>query len=427
MSIPAELDTIESALKRIRELLGSQQGTPIPSGDDRALQAALDGGGRVILEAGGSYRGSFRISRPGTILQGNGATLHGVDGPALDVLPGVTDVHLLDLPSVTSDVDAAIRLGRNTSAQTTLELVPRRITFERVVVPEHHGPHSKNGLENNGAEVTLLDCEIVNVFSPTGVESHAIASLNTVGGLTVRGGTYSAGSICLFSGGDALKLSGVDIEHLTYENLRITKPVEWQTDGVPRNVKNLIELKNGSHVLVKNCEIFNTWGPIQRGFGIVLTPKVDGHLTDIEFDGCTVYNVGGGLNVTGRNPTDADPVRTDDIRIRNCKFTIDRNAWGPSAYGFFMLLQDGVGRVLVENCDIAHNGNSFIVVDDRERVASLIVRGCRFNAGQYGLKHPYGNNGDHWEQTFDELVIEGNEITGASSVFRRVFPRNVYV
>lgn len=397
----------------------------VPSGGD--IQAVLNGTDVPIieLESGGRYA-SVVIARP-VRLECHGATLHGEGVPAIYVPPGEGshDIDIIE-PVVSSTFQVPIRLGDNGPSQARLADVPRRIRIVAPVILDHNHAEAKNGIENNAAEVEISDVTIRNLYSPGRVESHGIVTINTPGGLKVMGGTVSGASTPLFTGGDPIDLPDTDIADVWYDDLDITRPAEWQgvIDG---NFKNLVEFKNVTRGRVTRCRIYNNWGPIQKGFACMLTPKVDGRVVDVEFDDNDIYSVGGGFNVLGRNPTGQDPTRTDNIRITNNRVIIDKNAYGPGSFGWFLLLSAGPGRVLVEGNNVKHNANAFIYVDDRERIASLIVRNNTFNAGTYGIRTPAGNNGDNWREVFDELVVTGNTISGASAVFKRNFPENTYV
>jgi hypothetical protein len=418
--------TSDEFVEDVRRLLAiydsSNQGpTVIPSGGD--IQAALNRGDTLIqLERGGDYE-SIVVERPVRIV-GNGARLIGQGKPALYVRPGSSDVVVENL-AYASSFQSCIQLGDNGPTQNTLALVPRNIRLVASLIVSHFGPNAKNAIENNATGVELIDMAIGQVYNTGAVESHVLATINTPGGLTCRGGTLSGGSITCFTGGDTVKVPDADIEGVFYENLTITKPSQWQGDGVNRNIKNLVEFKNVTHAVVRACDISNSWGPIQRGFAVMLTPKVDGRVVGVLFENNTIFNVGAGFNITGRNPTGADPTRTDDIRIINNNLTIDKLAY--AGVGWPFLLQDGMGHLTIEGNMIRHNGNALVYVDDTEKIASLVMRGNTANVGAYGIRTPYGNNGEGWQQVFDELIVEDNIFSGASTVFKRNFPKNSYV
>lgn len=393
----------------------------LPGGD---VNAALATGREVHLVAGGEY-GAIRFPSNSRLV-GNTAKVHGQSGPALYVPPSTTNVHIQDV-ECSSVYQCVIQLGDNGPTQTTREQVPTDITLLRPVILSHCHAQAKNGIENNAANVEVIDAVIKDVFNPNAIESHGIATLNTYGGLVLRGGGYEAGSTPCFSGGDTIKIPDTDISDVIYVNLVIRRPEAWRADGVNRNVKNLIEFKNAAHVTVANCSLSHCWGPIQRGYAVMLTPKVDGRVVNIEFRDNEISEVGGGFNILGRNPTGLDQTRTTDIRILSNLIQLDKIAYGPSATAWFMLIADGPGRILVENNEINHNGSALVYVDDSDRIESLIIRGNTAPVGAYGIRTPAGNNGDNWQQVFDELIVEGNTFSGASSVFKRNFPNNIYV
>lgn len=396
----------------------------IPSGGP--LQAALDGDAPTIeLDPNGRYPG-VRIGRP-VELRCHGARLHGESVPAIYILPGPKSVDIAVMePDGSSTFQNVYQIGDNGKTQATIDRVPHGILFFRPIIRGHNGVLAKNGLENNGAGVIIEQPEFRDIYNPNRVESHGIVTINTPGGLKVLGGTVSGASTPLFTGGDAIDIPEIDISDIRYEGVTITRPAEWQLtlDGA---FKNLVEFKNITHGVVTKCQIFNNWGPIQKGFACMLTPKVDGRVVDVEFSDNDIYNVGSGFNILGKNPTGEDTTRTDNIRILNNRITIDNKVYGPSSFGWPFLLSAGPGRIRIEGNTISHNGTSFIYVDGPERIASLIVRGNITNLGDYGIRTPFGNNGANWQQTFDELIVEGNTFSGASSVFKRNFPNNTWV
>jgi len=421
------------AVDRIEAALHPQEpaGRPVTTSDE--LHAALLEGGTLLLQAGTRFEGRFVVSQSGTTVQANGATFHSPSGPAWDVPaqePAITDIRLLDMASVTAVADTPILLGRNTPEQTRLEQVPRNITLERVFVPSHNGPLAKNGLENNAINVTLLDCGIADVFNtrPAGIlESHCLVTLNTPGGLTVRGGTYSGASINFLSGGDPVDIPGVVIADLTYEGLTITKPPGWMTDGQFRLIKNLVEFKHGERVVIRDCELSYSWGPEQRGWAFVFTPKTRGSVRDVLVDRCRVHHVGGGVNITGRQLKIENPVRTTGIRILHSTFDIQHDSTR-SEYGWFMLLADGPGTIDVEDCEIRCSGTSLVRVDDTDRIERLAFRRCTIpKLPKYSVATPLGNNAIRWQEVFDELTFQDCVIGGAPASFKALFPGNTYV
>jgi hypothetical protein len=357
-TIPAELDTIEGALKRIRDLLGSQQGTPVTSGDDVGLQTALDGGGRVILEAGGNYRGSFQLTTPGTILQGNGATLENPQTgyiPALDVLPGVSNVEVSDL-FVKSAGTMCVLVGRNTrEEQGTLDLMPRGIRFTRVVVPTHR---NLRGFELHGA-CELIDCEVRDHYQ-VGAETKGINLLNSPGPLLVQGGVYESGSISILIGGDEGKIPGIVPSDITIKGTQLVRPLAWQTDGVRRGVKTGLELKAGHRVTVEDVLVDGVWKDAQDGWAVTLTPRSGGSIRDVMIRRLTARHCGGIANIMGRDYATYTPEPTGGVVFEDGVFQTDRAQFG--GRGVLALLTSAVADVTFRR----------IVMDSVEGTPALI-------------------------------------------------------
>lgn len=419
-------------IERMRALLveydaPSAEPTPeptfIPSGGN--ISSVLEMGASLVrLEAGGHYERVI-IERP-VAMYCNGATLHGADRPAVHLKPGPNTVDITLFDAIADATFQSIyQLGDNGATQVRLSDVPRRIRLVRPLVLTHGHAQAKNAIENNASDVEILQPEIRDVYNSEGIESHGIITINTPGGLRVIGGLVSGASTPFFTGGDAIDIPETDIADVTYDGVTITRPPAWQTDGIKRNIKNLIEFKNVTRATVTNCILYGNWGPVQRGFAVMLTPKVDGRVVNVEFSHNSIDRVGGGFNVAGVNPTGLDATRTDDIRILDNVVVIDKTTYVGS--GWFLLLQDGPGRIVVARNTIRHNGNALVYVDDRDRIASLVMRGNDADVGAYGIRTPAGNNGDNWQQVFDELIVEENTFRGASSAFKRNFPNNIYV
>jgi hypothetical protein len=82
----------------------------VPAGGN--LQAALDAGPLVVKLSPGVYAGSFTIRRSGTSIEGNGAELRSTQGPALYVVPGVSNVQVNNIVAA-STYQSVVQLGDN--------------------------------------------------------------------------------------------------------------------------------------------------------------------------------------------------------------------------------------------------------------------------------------------------------------------------
>jgi hypothetical protein len=380
----------------------------VQPGDD--LAAAFATGLPVHLVAGQTYAG---ITLPSNaVLVGNGASVVGVGKPALYVAPGTVNVAVSDLVCTSDVPGAVVQLGDNTTAQTTAAAVPKGIVLTRVKVPTHRG---KRAFELN-AEVTLQDCEAYDVFTTTGTDSSVIGILNTTGNITVRGGRYEGGSEVVLFGGDVIKLTDNPfIQNVTFEDVTFSRPLSWQTDGVSRVIKNIFEIKNGRGVIVRNCVLENCWKDGQDGYAFMLTPTRGGAVTDVLIEGCTVRNVGGGINMTAVDISGISTVRTTGIVVRNSTFQISKALYGGT--GRFILTTGGTGTIDVDGVTVSMDGTSFVYAASGmcERIA---VCNSTFNAGIYGLNIAGGANLSNWAAGCADVTVTGNTITGAASALK---------
>jgi hypothetical protein len=373
------------------------------------------------LVAGGVYGG---VTLPtGATLVGNGASIVGVGKPALYVAPGSANILVSDVVC-TSDVSGAVvQLGNNDTTQTLVAQVPAGIDLSRVKVPTHRG---KRAFEINATDVVMVDCECHDVYTTNGQDSSGIGILNTPGLISVSGGVYEAGSECVLFGGDTIKLmdipGGPYISDVSFNGCTFTRPASWQTDGVLRVVKNIFEIKNGRGVEVIDCILENCWKDGQDGYAFMLTPTRGGAVTDVVIDGCTVRNVGGGINLTALDSSGVCQVRTTGIVVTNSTFNISKTLYGGT--GRFVL-STAIGSIEVDNVDVVHDGSSFFY--GTGLIDSISVANSRFNAGSYGFNLAGGANLSNQAAGVVTLNVSGNTISQAASALKLKIPANTWV
>lgn len=406
----------------------------VPAGGD--LQAALDAyvpGTEIVLEAGATYTADrYRVTRTGTRLRGQGASLHGTGWAALHVLPGVHDVQVRDILATSDHPGAVILLGDNSSTtQGSLELVPRDIVLDGITIPEHI--NGKRGIEVN-AVATLRNLDIQNVWV-AGQDNQAIGILNTPGPVTVEDFSLSSGGEIVMVGGDSLKIPGVWPCDLTFRRGRLWRPLTWQTDGVSRTIKNSFELKAGERVLVEDVEIDGNWADAQTNGTIVLTPRNGANVADVTFRRLTVRNTYAAFNVLGWNDSTTQPPHTrpcENITVVDSHFTLDRVAFGGTSYNSrFLLLQRGAGRFEVTNTRVLTDMRYHDLIRASDRyapVGPLVLQGNRWLVPYYtssAIPFPCPDNAvDTW---FPGLVVDGNTIGDTGTATKTRWPANTFL
>jgi hypothetical protein len=406
------------------------------------LQAALDSGDTIQLAAGAVYTGNYKV-RSGTTLIGNGAKLVGVGGPALYLPPGTSNVYVSNIEAGSSWDQSIIKIGDNTATtQGTPDKQPIHITLDHISIQTFRG---KRGIEVHAADVRVTNSYIVDVYSAGALDSQAIwignASCNPC---ILTGNTLSAGSENVFVGGDTVKMLNPDGSRVVPKNIlvernNIFKPLSWQTDGVNRGVKNLIELKNGTGVVIRNNTLDGSWRAAQDGYCIVVTPRAWGTVADVLVEGNTCTHVGGGFNILGADGSTYTPTLTGLV-IRNNRLTIDHLTYG--GRGILALLTGAPHDVTLDSNLVTFTGNCVVYIDlPHSRMspdgvtlvpiapmASFSLTGNLTTAGTYGVITGHANTGTAPEVgVVDVLTVTGNTFADANSWMKKYFPSNTFV
>jgi len=423
--IREQLESIAKQLQAIVEALPKTVTIATPAD----LTKALEQGGEVILQADTAFAGAFTISKSGTRIVGNNSTLTAGDAPALRILPGVVDVDVADLTATSTFSGAVIQCGDNGPTQTKVGQQPARITFRNLTIPTHRG---KRGFELNCSAV-ILGSTVTDVWASSLADSQAIAVINSCGPVRVIGGSYVAGSENIMVGGDTLKIKdcpeGVAAD-LLFDEVTLIKPEEWRTDGVNRGVKNLLELKAGKRVRVRNLKASGSWKAAQDGYAIVITPRNAQYIEDVVLEFLTIDRVGAGVNLMGINlPANDTPRPTSKVVLRDSSFTISSATYG--GRGILALVTNGTQDFTVERVSATFNGNAIIQAESSTPQGPLTMRASQMRTGKYAIF----NNGILYggpppagsENKAFSMVLEGNTFADAPSQFKGFYPSNTWV
>jgi hypothetical protein len=432
---------IAAELQRLAAELLAGDVVRVPSGGD--LQGALTRGGRIELEATGAYTGNFVARVPGTRLRCNGARLVGARGGHAIVVPpgaGVRDIQFDGCEVTAPGYDqAVIRLGANDSTQTRLEDEPSDITLTNVRVPTHRG---KRAFEINARNVTLTNCSADDVWDPALRDSQAIAVLNSSGGIRIVGGQYVAASENIMVGGDSIKLVGLETTGVLIENVDLVKPEAWRTDGVNRNYKNLLELKAGVDVTIRNVRMRGSWTGSQTAEGLVITPRDRRVVGAVLVEDSDIRDVGSGIQILGRDYTSFTNGALRFL-MRRTRIQTDHRTYG--GQGRVATISGEPAEVRFTDNLFLNSGDSSLYVyignvmnaDGTSRRSAplglLAVTNNRALRGQYGLfLNGYANGGPTGQGLTAALSVDvsGNTWGGdaaGTSVMRLNFPTNTYL
>jgi hypothetical protein len=401
------------------------------------FQAALDAakpGDTIVLEAGATFRGAFKLPKK----TGDEFVTIRTSAPDSQLPPADTRLvpskYQTVLPKLESDVkgeptilavDGAhhfrfigiefgptiegmydiIKLG--TGQEKRVEDLPHHIEFDCVWIHGSPTEGQRRGIAANGRNIRIINSYISDI-KRKGDESQGIAVWATDGPIEiVNNYIEGAAENILFGGADSyLKLVPTDC--LVRSN-HLNKPVEWKgTDWV---VKNIFEIKNGKRIKVENNLMTNNWGMAQDGMAILFTTRADNGdatiIDEIEFTGNIVRGSGGGLNILGGEGSGGHR-----LTIRNNIFDdIDGKKWNSS--GHFMKSTDWDG-LTIENNTIIQTGN--IANAYGNPIKNFVFRNNIIFENEYGIK---GDNMGSGQQAIAKFFsggpVTGNIILGGNS------------
>jgi hypothetical protein len=400
------------------------------------LTAALKRGGTIDLADGGTFEGAFRVTVNGTALNGHGATLLGDVTPAQPVLTIVaSDVTVSDLSATSTSGSTVIQCGANDTTQTTLERVPKNVTFSHVVVPN---ARAKRAIEFH-CTGSLDHVEIHDVYDPAGRDSQGFYAANTPGPIRITHSVLQAGSEPLLIGGDTTRIPGVVPTDIVIEDTELSRPLSWQTDGIKRKVKNLFELKSGRQVTARRLTLSGAWRDGQDGYAIVITPHSGGDIHDVTLEDITARNVGGCLQFMGQEysgpPT---PSPLSGVVIRRLTCVASKAQFG--GRGIFALITgepadititDSIG-IIDGTTSITYDPGGVLNADGSKRpggpIGSLTLTGNYLVAGTpYGINLAGSMNALNHARGVTTFTVTGNTFADAAPALQKNLPKNRFL
>jgi hypothetical protein len=319
--------------------------TVAAGGDLRAALNQAQLGDTIVLEAGATWTGPFKLPNktagsgwiyvvssklsnlppPGTrVGPANAASMPKILAPnAESALITEANSHHFRFVGIefapvsgSKEIYQVVSIGNQDTSPATL---PSYLVFDRCYVHGDPAANNRRGIEMDGAYVAVVDSYISD-FQEDGIDSQGLWAYNTTGPLQIRNNYIEAATEnVLFGGADsrAPDLVPADIE---IRNNHFFKP--WTLIPKIYPMKNLLEFKSAKRVIVTGNTFENNPAGAQNGFAILITPRnQNGTATwsvtsDIEIAGNTLINVGSGFNVAGLDnihPT----LMTERILIRD--------------------------------------------------------------------------------------------------------------
>tara|TARA_R110000868_G_scaffold136724_4_gene349769 strand:- start:163 stop:1908 length:1746 start_codon:yes stop_codon:yes gene_type:complete len=297
------------------------------------LQAALNsavGGDTILLDASATYQGAFSLPihsgasyvdiTTNTTIPAAGVRVSPASAatfaklqppvggsPSIATVAGANywrfiGIEFLPTPSSLNDI---IALGDGSSAQTSLSQVPEFLVLDRCYIHGDATNGQKRGISLNCGTAEIKNCYISNI-KRVGQDTQAICGWNGPGPWLIDNNYLEAAGENFLVGGATINIPNMIPSNITFTNNTVYKPLAWRGQGY--TIKNLLELKTGDTVDIKNNSFENCWGGEgQSGYGIVFTVRNEegsnnwATIKNVTFSNNTLKKCGNGIQVLGKD------------------------------------------------------------------------------------------------------------------------------
>ena len=271
----------------------------VPAGGD--LQAAIDAarpGDTILLQAGATFNGPFRLrvkngttpitirsSSADSVLPAAGQRItpaaapllarirSTTAGPAMRTDPGATywTLQFLEfLPTSSTSSANLLEFGGAGTTQNTLSAVPQHLVIDRCYLHGDPGFGQRRGLALNSGDTQILNSYFAD-FKGVLQDTQAIMGWNGPGPYLIENNYLEAAGENVMFGGSDPSIPNLVPSNITIRRNLISRPLAWMSQNW--TVKNLLEFKNAQDVLVEGNIIENHWAAGQSGYAILFTPR----------------------------------------------------------------------------------------------------------------------------------------------------------
>ncbi|HUK35444.1 MAG TPA: right-handed parallel beta-helix repeat-containing protein, partial [Vicinamibacterales bacterium] len=260
------------------------------------------------------------------------------------------------------------------------------LIVDRVYVHGDAALGRRRGISLNSGSTTITNSYISEIKA-VGRDAQAICGWNGPGPFVITNNYLEASTENLLFGGADPSIANLVPADITIRGNTLAKPERWRQEKW--EVKNLLELKNARHVVIRDNTLDYNWQQAQVGFAVLFTVRnQDGgcpwcEVSDVVFENNTVRHSSAGVSILGVDNNHPSK-QTRDIVIRNNVFTdIDNQRWGGSGYAF--LLTDGPRDITIDhNTIIQDHGAGFLQVDGPQ-IPGLVFTNNVVKQNVYGI------------------------------------------
>jgi hypothetical protein len=281
------------------------------------------------------------------------------------------EVTMTPVDALTSDYELVTLVLLGDGAETDLADAAHHLVFDRSYI---HGQPNSNlrrcvALNSEYTDITnsyISDCHVI------GREAQAIGGWNGRGPFSiVNNYLEGAGENIMFGGAissylnpDGSKYPMVPSDIVIRRN-HFHKPPAWRNGPYHWAVKNLLELKNASRVVIDGNVFEYSWLDGQVGYAILFTVRGEegvmpwATVQDVEFTNNVVRHAASGIQILGNDYQGASQL-SKRIAVRNNVFEdINGPVWcgANCSSGHFLVISNSADRVAIDHNTIFHTGN----------------------------------------------------------------------
>ena len=403
------MKTLLTVLMLASSSLALAETVTVRAGGD--LQSALDhakAGDTIELESRATFTGHFVLpvkegtavttlrtatradtSRAARLSPGDAsafAKLQTTDNqPALQTAPGAHHWRITLVEVFGAGDGDLVSLGDG-RPQSSPSQVPHDLVVDRVYVHGDAALGRRRGISINSGSTTITNSYISDIKA-VGRDAQAICGWNGPGPFTITNNYLEASTENVLFGGADPSIPNLVPTDITITGNTLAKPERWRQERW--EVKNLLELKNARHVVIKDNVLEYNWLQAQVGFAVLFTVRnQDGacpwcEVSDVVFENNIVRHSSAGVSILGVDNNHPSK-QTRAIVIRNNVFTdIDNQRWGGSGYAF--LLTNGPRDITIDhNTIVQDHGDGFLQVDGPQ-IPGFVFTNNLVRHNQYGI------------------------------------------
>jgi hypothetical protein len=391
------------------------------------LQAAIDAaqpGDTILLEAGATFAGSFKLSAkggttyitirsstPDSQLPPAGTRMTPTYAPLLAKIKSTNAgsairtgagsnywrLQFLEFaPSSPTSGETMIEFGMADSTQSTLSSVPHHLIVDRSYVHGDPSYGARRGIALNSGDAQVVDSWISDI-KQVQTDTQGIAGWNGPGPYLIQNNYIEAGAENIMFGGADPHIPNMVPSNITIRRNYISKPLNWRNEAW--TIKNLIEFKNAQDVLIEGNTLENNWASGQQGYSIAFTPRNQSGsapwsvVKNITVQNNVLRHMAAGFNISGYDDEHSSQ-QTQHIIIRNnLAYDISPSYGGTTsnvASGWFAVIGNGPADITFDHNTIDNSGNAVMfiyagVAPTGTKIYQMVINNNLMRHNSYGI------------------------------------------